>query len=76
MKNKERLKHQSDSFIDVVNELKSVAQERHVVFVEAVKKVKEHLNSKIEVIRVEMAHEVGKLDHNYSTLTTKVDVIV
>ncbi|CAI9303307.1 unnamed protein product [Lactuca saligna] len=70
-KNKEKLKRPYDSFIDVVKEIKSVAKERHIVFVEVVKKVKEDVNSKIKLIRVDMTHEVWKLDHDYSNLTTK-----
>ena len=70
------MKRQSDSFQHEVKELQAVAKERHIMFVEAVNKVKEDVNLKFEEIHTEMSKEIVKLDQNYSNLHSKVDIIV
>ena len=40
------------------------------------KNVRESVNVKVAELKSEMSKEVAKLDQNYSTLQTKVDVIV
>lgn len=51
-------------------------KERHILFVEAVKRVQKDVNMKIEELHSEMAKEVVKLDHNYSNLNTEVNIVV
>lgn len=63
------------SFNHELKELKAVAKERHLLFVQDVKKVREDVNLKIEELRVDMAKEIADLDHNYSSLHTKVGII-
>lgn len=75
-KHEERLKRQSDSYNHDVKSLKAIAKERHILFIEVVKKVKEDVNFKIEEICQYMTKEVANLDLNYSNLHTKVDIIV
>ena len=53
--------HQSESVNHEVKDLWVVAKERHILFVEAVKKVKKDVNLKIEEIRQEMTKEVAKV---------------
>ena len=47
-KTEECLKHQSESFNHEVKDLRVVAKERHILFVEAIKKVQEDVNLKFE----------------------------
>lgn len=75
-KHEERLKRQADTFQHEVKELQAVAKEHHIMFVEAVNKVKEDVNLKFEEIHTEMSKEIVKLDQNYSNLHSKVDIIV
>lgn len=56
--------------------MKFVARERHVLFVNDVKTVRENVNLKNEELREEMAKKIVALNHNYSSLHTKIDIIV
>ncbi|CAI9290319.1 unnamed protein product [Lactuca saligna] len=69
------VKAQSASFNHEIKELKAVAKERHIFFVQDVKKVREDVNLKIEELHSDVAKEVATLDQNYSSLHTKVDII-
>ncbi|CAI9286170.1 unnamed protein product [Lactuca saligna] len=75
-KHEEHLKHHADSFQYEGKELRVVAKEIHILFLEEVKKVKDDVNIKVEVIQIVMSKEIVKLSQNYSDLHTKVDVIV
>ena len=74
--NELRIKAQSRSFNGALTDLKAIARERHVLFIQDVKKVREDVNPKIEELCEDMAKEVTLLEHNYSSLLKKVDIIV
>lgn len=74
--NELQIKSQTDPFNHVVKELKSVAKEWYILFIQDVKKVCEDVNLKIEELRSELVKEVAALDKNYPSLQTKVDIIV
>lgn len=74
--NEKRVKAQSTSFNAELKDLKVVARERHVLFVQDLKKVREDINMKIEELCEDMAKEIAALEHNYSSLHKKVDIIV
>ena len=74
--NELHVKHKSESFNHELKVFRSVAKERHILFVEAVKKVREDVNFKLEEIRSAMEIEVAEFAHNYSSLHNKVDIIV
>ena len=69
------LKSHSDSFTHVVKDMRAIAKERNILFVEAIKKIKEDVNFKFEELYQEMMKEVAKFDQNYSNLHTKVDIV-
>lgn len=47
-----------------------------MLFVQDVKTVRENVNLKTEELRADMAKEIAALDHIYSSLHKKVDIIV
>lgn len=55
--------------------MRAVAKERYLLFIEAVKRVHEDGNFKIEELHYETMNEVSKVDLNYSNIHTKVDVV-
>lgn len=59
-----------------MKDFRAVAKEKHILLVEAIKRVQEVVNLKLEEICFEMAKEVVKLDNDYSTLNMKVDIVV
>ncbi|CAI9287037.1 unnamed protein product [Lactuca saligna] len=61
---------------DQVKALKDVSKERHVLLIQDVKKVRKDVNLKIQELREDMGKEVATLNHNYSSLHQKVDIIV
>lgn len=71
-----RVKFQFETFNHEVKDVRVVAKERHLLFVQAAKKVQEDVNLKVEEIRKEMMQEVTKVDHNYYILHTKVYIVV
>ncbi|CAI9282806.1 unnamed protein product [Lactuca saligna] len=73
--NENRVKAQSSSFNLKLKELKDVEKEKHLLYVQVVKKVREDVNLKLENLRVDMAKEVAAISHDFSTLYTKVDII-
>ncbi|CAI9275185.1 unnamed protein product [Lactuca saligna] len=52
-----------------------MTKEKHLLYVQTVKKVREAVNIKLEELRVDMAKEVAVISHDFSTLHTKVDII-
>lgn len=74
--NKMCVKLQSESFNHEVKDMREISKERHIFFGEAVKKVREDVNFKIEEIRQEMKKEVVNVYQNYSTLHNKMDIVV
>lgn len=66
---------QFEMFNSEVKDLRTVSKERHLLFVQAIKKVQEDVNLKIEELRQEMMKEIAKADQNYYNLHTKVDII-
>lgn len=74
--NKMCVKLQSESFNHEVKDMREISKERHIFFGEAVKKVREDVNFKIEEIRQEMKKEVVNVYQNYSTLHNKMYIVV
>ncbi|CAI9267879.1 unnamed protein product [Lactuca saligna] len=73
--NELRLKNQRSDFLGEVKDLRSVAKERHVLFVQEVKKVREDVNLKIQELHEEMNKEILSIQHDYVSLHQKVDII-
>ncbi|CAH1441056.1 unnamed protein product [Lactuca virosa] len=65
----------SKSFDYEIQKLRGVAKERHDIFFEQVKKVKESVDLKVVNLKSEMSKEVQKMEQNYTFLHRKVDVI-
>lgn len=74
-KTEDRLKRQSEFFVHEVKELRPVAKERHILFVQAYKRVQEDVNFKIEELLTELYKEISTLYQSYSNLHKKVDII-
>ncbi|CAI9298986.1 unnamed protein product [Lactuca saligna] len=51
-------------------------KERHVLFVKDVKTVREDVNRKLEDLKVNVAKGINELNITYSSLLSKVDIIV
>ena len=71
-----KVKFQTSSFNNDLMELQTVAKEIHFLFVKDVKTICENINLKTEECRTDMAKEIAALDHNYSSLHSKVKKIV
>ncbi|CAI9269825.1 unnamed protein product [Lactuca saligna] len=69
------LKNQRSDFLGEVKDLRSVEKERHVLFFQEVKKVREDMNSKIQQLHEEMNKEIISVQHDYASLHQKVDMI-
>ncbi|CAI9288442.1 unnamed protein product [Lactuca saligna] len=74
--NELQIKAQSESFNGALTDLKVVARERHVLFIQDVKKLCEDVNQKTKELCEDMEKEVAALEHNYSSLHKKADIIV
>lgn len=73
--NELRVMAQSETLNGKLVELKAVAKERHVLFVQDLKTVREDVNRKLEELKVDMAKEIHELSTNYSSLLSKVDIV-
>ncbi|CAI9285209.1 unnamed protein product [Lactuca saligna] len=73
--NEKHVKAQSSSFDQELKELKVVPKEKHILFVQDVKKVREDVNLKLEELRVDIAKEVAAISHDYSIIPKNVDII-
>ncbi|XP_052619606.1 uncharacterized protein LOC128125976 [Lactuca sativa] len=73
--NELRIKAQGSSFNGVVNELKNIAKERHVLLVQDVKKVREDVNFKIEELKQELAKELHDITSQNLEVQKRVDVV-
>lgn len=74
--NELRVKAQSVTFNGGLKELKAVAREHHVLFIQDVKTIREDVNRKIEELQSGMEKEIKDLTHNYCSILTKVDIII
>lgn len=70
------IKAQSTNFVGEVQDFKRVVQERHVLFVQDVKKLIEDVNLKLQEIREDMQKEIAIVQHDYASLNQKMDIIV
>ncbi|CAI9261474.1 unnamed protein product [Lactuca saligna] len=70
-----RLKNQRSNFLGEVKDLRSVAKERHVLFVQDIKKVRDDVNLKIQELHEQMNKEIIYVQHDYASLHQKVDII-
>ncbi|CAI9289389.1 unnamed protein product [Lactuca saligna] len=73
--NELRLTSQRYDFLGEVKDLRSVSKERHVLFVQEVKMVKEDVNLKIQELHEEMNKEIVSVQYDYASLRQKVDII-
>lgn len=73
--NEKRVKAQSSTFNSNLLDLKVVAKERHILFIQDVKKVCEDVNFKLQELREDMGLEIAVLQQDYSSLHQKVDLI-
>ena len=73
--NELRVKAQAGLFGSEIKELRNVAKEHHVLFVQDVMKVCEDVNQKIEEIKVDVSKEMNTLTTNYSLILSKVYII-
>ncbi|CAI9278669.1 unnamed protein product [Lactuca saligna] len=71
----ERLDVQFRSFEYEIQKLHDVAKERHDLFVGKVTKMKESMDQKMDELKSELDNEVEKMEHNYTLLHNKVDVV-
>ncbi|CAI9263780.1 unnamed protein product [Lactuca saligna] len=70
-----RIKFLRTDFLKEVKDLKMVTKERHVLFVQEVKKVREDVNMQIRELREEMTKEVQTLNQGYDSAHQKIDII-
>ena len=73
--NELRVNSASSTFNDELKDLKKIAKEHHVVFVQDVKTVRENVNHKIEELKVDVSKELREFDNKYSSPLEKVDII-
>ncbi|CAI9303286.1 unnamed protein product [Lactuca saligna] len=73
--NELRLKTQRSDFLGEVKELRNVTKERHVLYVQEVKKVREDVNLKIQELHKDMNKEILSVQHDYARLHQKVSII-
>ncbi|CAI9302133.1 unnamed protein product [Lactuca saligna] len=60
---------------DALKELKLVAKERHVLFVQDVKKVREDVNYILQELRQDMEKEIAIVRTDFASLNQKVEII-
>lgn len=70
-----RIQAQGSTFSGVVKELKAVTKERHVLFVQDVKKVREDVNFKIHELKNEIAKELKDIHSQHLEVLKQVDVV-
>ncbi|CAI9269666.1 unnamed protein product [Lactuca saligna] len=70
-----RINSLRSDFMKEVKELKIVTKERHVLFVQEVKKVREDVNMQIRELREEMTKEVQNIQQGYESADQKIDII-
>ncbi|KAL7617007.1 hypothetical protein Lser_V15G03290 [Lactuca serriola] len=73
--NELRIQAQGKSFDGVIKDLKIVTKERHVLFVQDVKEVREDVNFKIEELKAEIAKEIQDLQSQNLEVQKRVDII-
>ncbi|CAI9271738.1 unnamed protein product [Lactuca saligna] len=73
--NDNRMSSQRKDFLHEVKDLKAITGERHVLYVQEVKKVREDVNLQIEELREDMQKEVQVVQLDYASINQKVDII-
>ena len=73
--NDNRMSSQRKDFLHEVKELKVVTRERHVLYVQEVKKVREDVNLQITELQEDMQKEVQVVQQDYASMNKKVDTI-
>ena len=73
--NELRLKAQGKNFYGALQELKNVTKERHVLFVQEVKKVREDVNLKVEELKQEIAKELQHITSQNLIVQQRVDIV-
>ncbi|CAI9285485.1 unnamed protein product [Lactuca saligna] len=73
--NEMRVNAQKSTFEGDLKELKLVAKERHVLFIQDVKKVREDVNYKLQELRQDMEKEIANVRTEFASLNQKVDII-
>ncbi|CAI9303222.1 unnamed protein product [Lactuca saligna] len=73
--NDNRMSSQRKDFLHEVKDLKAVTRERHVLYVQEVKKVREDVNLQIAELREDMQKEVQVVQQDYASINQKVDII-
>ncbi|CAI9277128.1 unnamed protein product [Lactuca saligna] len=74
-KNDNRMSSQRKDFLHYVKDLKAITRERHVLYVQEVNKVHEHVNQQIAELREDMQKEVQVVQQDYASINQKVDII-
>ncbi|CAI9290611.1 unnamed protein product [Lactuca saligna] len=74
--NELRIKSQSSTFNGEVQDFRRLDKERHVMFVQDVKRVREDVNFKLQELREDMAKEIEVVKRDYASLNQQVDSIV
>ncbi|CAI9277340.1 unnamed protein product [Lactuca saligna] len=70
-----RMTSQRQDFLHEVKELKLVTKERHVLFVQEVKKVREDVNLQIRELREDMQKEVKAVKQDDASVNQRIDII-
>lgn len=73
--NELRVKSESSNFQGEVQDFKRLAKERHVLFVQDVKKVREDVNMQIRELREDMSKEIANVQLDYASFKQKVNII-
>ncbi|CAI9287135.1 unnamed protein product [Lactuca saligna] len=73
--NELRVKSQSSTFNEELKDLKHVSKQRHVLFVQDVKKVREDVNLKIQEVCEDMSKEIAIVQRDYASLNQNMDII-
>ncbi|CAI9277935.1 unnamed protein product [Lactuca saligna] len=59
----------------LLKDLKSVVKERHILFIQDVKKVQEDANYKLQELRQDMEKEIANVRTEFASLNQKVDIM-
>lgn len=73
--NEKRMKNQLSMFASDLKDLKDVAKERHILFIQDVKKVREDVNIKIQEPQEDMCKEIDLVQQDYASSNQKIDII-
>lgn len=73
--NELRISTQRKDFMGEVKDLRAVTKERHVLFVQEVKKVREDVNMQIRELLKDMQKEVLTVQQDYASANQKIDII-